>query len=86
VGVLADGRIILFVADGRRPSHSLGMTLLELAAELRGLGAVDAMNLDGGGSSVLVAGGRVVTVPSEESGERSVPDALLVMPAPQSRR
>jgi exopolysaccharide biosynthesis protein len=44
------------------------------------------MNLDGGGSSVLVAGGRVVTVPSEESGERSVPDALLVMPAPQSRR
>jgi len=86
VGVLGDGRIVLFVADGRRPSHSLGMTLLELAAELRGLGAVEAMNLDGGGSSVLVAGGRVVTVPSEETGERAVPDALLVLPAPQTSR
>jgi hypothetical protein len=86
IGVLGDGRIILLVVDGRRPSHSLGMTLLELAAELRGLGAVDAMNLDGGGSSVLVAGGRVVTVPSEETGERAVADALLVMPAPQSSR
>ncbi|HEY6103216.1 MAG TPA: phosphodiester glycosidase family protein, partial [bacterium] len=58
IGVLGDGRIVLLVVDGRRPSHSLGMTLLELAVELRRLGAVDAMNLDGGGSSVLVAGGR----------------------------
>ena len=86
IGVLADGRVILLVADGRRPSHSLGMTLLELAAELRRLGAVEAMNLDGGGSSVLVAGGRVVTVPSEETGERAVADALVVLPAPQSSR
>jgi hypothetical protein len=84
IGVLGDGRIVLLVVDGRRPSHSLGMTLLELAAELRRLGAVDAMNLDGGGSSVLVAGGSVVTVPSEETGERPVADALLVFPAPQS--
>jgi exopolysaccharide biosynthesis protein len=60
------------------------MTLLELAAELRTLGAVDAMNLDGGGSSVLVAGGRVVTVPSDETGERAVADALLVLPPPRS--
>ena len=86
IGVLSDGRIVLLVVDGRRPWHSLGMTLLELAAELRRLGAVDAMNLDGGGSSVLVAGGRVVTLPSDETGERSVADALLVLPPPQSFR
>jgi len=86
IGVLSDGRVVVLVADGRRPSHSLGMTLLELAAELRRLGAVEAMNLDGGGSSVLVAGGRVVTVPSEETGERAVADALVVLPAPQSSR
>ena len=86
LGVLSDGRVVLLVADGRRPSHSLGMTLLELAAELRRLGAIEAMNLDGGGSSVLVAGGRVVTVPSEETGERPVADALVVLPAPQSSR
>jgi hypothetical protein len=86
VGVLSDGRIVLLVVDGRRPSHSLGMTLLELAAELRTLGVVDAMNLDGGGSSVLVVGGRPVTVPSEETGERPVADALVVMPPAQSSR
>lgn len=86
IGALGDGRIVLLVADGRRPSHSLGMTLLELAAELRRLGAVEAMNLDGGGSSVLVAGGRVVTVPSEGTGERPVADALVVLPPPQSSR
>lgn len=86
IGVLDDGRIILLVVDGRRPSHSLGMTLLELAAALRRLGAVEAMNLDGGGSSVLVVGGRAVTVPSEETGERPVADALVVLPAPQSSR
>jgi hypothetical protein len=86
IGVLGDGRVLLLVVDGRRPSHSLGMTLLEIAAELRRLGAVEAMNLDGGGSSVLVAGGRVVTVPSEETGERAVADALVVLPAPQSSR
>jgi hypothetical protein len=86
VGVLGDGRIVLLVVDGRRPSHSLGMTLLELAAELRSLGAVEAMNLDGGGSSVLVVGGRPVTVPSEETGERPVADALVVLPPAQSSR
>ena len=86
IGMLADGRVIVLVTDGRRPWHGLGMTLLELAAELRRLGAVEAMNLDGGGSSVLVAGGRIVSVPSEESGERPVADAWVVLPALQSSR
>lgn len=81
IGVLADGRIVLVVVDGRQPAHSLGMTLSELAMALRRLGAVEAMNLDGGGSSALVVNGRVVTQPSDETGERSVSDALLVLPA-----
>jgi len=80
LGVLEDGRIVLLVVDGRQPAHSLGMTLLELATALRALGAVDAMNLDGGGSSTLVVGGRVVNLPSDETGERPVADVLLVMP------
>src|SRR3989442_732836 len=55
LGVLPDGRIILLVVDGRSPPHSLGMTLVELALEMRRLGAVDAMNLDGGGSATPAA-------------------------------
>jgi len=56
------------------------MTLPELAALLFRLGATDALNLDGGGSSTLVVGGRVVNSPSDETGERPVADALLVLP------
>jgi hypothetical protein len=54
-GVTADGRtLILVVIDGRQPGHSIGVTLPELADIMIGLGAVDALNLDGGGSSTFV--------------------------------
>ena len=54
-GVTADGRtLILAVVDGRQPEHSIGVTLPELADILIGLGAVDAINLDGGGSSTFI--------------------------------
>lgn len=75
---LADGRLILVVVDGRQPYHSLGTALPELAAMLRALGAVDAVNLDGGGSATLVIRGTVVNLPSDEGGERPVSDAVLV--------
>jgi len=79
IGVLGDGRIVLFVVDGRQPYHSLGMTLPELATALRQLGVVDAMNLDGGGSTTMVVAGRLINLPSDETGERLVPNALLVL-------
>jgi hypothetical protein len=81
IGRLADGRIILLVVGGRQPYHSLGMTLLELAMLLRTLGATDALNLDGGGSSTLVVRGVVINLPSDEGGERPVSDVVLVLPA-----
>ncbi|MDR5695870.1 MAG: phosphodiester glycosidase family protein [Armatimonadota bacterium] len=81
VGVTRTGRVLLVVVDGRQPDHSLGMTLPELAALLLRLGVTDALNLDGGGSSTLVVRGMVVNSPSDETGERAVADALLVLPA-----
>lgn len=80
IGVLGDGRILLLVVDGRQPPHSLGMTIAELAMELQRLGAVEAMNLDGGGSSTMVVAGRIVNLPSDEAGERPVASALVVLP------
>jgi len=53
------------------------MTLEELAGELVRLGAVEAMNLDGGGSTTMVVAGRVRNSPSDGR-ERPVSDALLV--------
>ncbi len=46
-------RMILLVVDGRKPGMALGMSYDELAAEMIRLGCDDALNLDGGGSSVL---------------------------------
>lgn len=55
VGVKADGKtVIVLVVDGRQPDWSVGMTLPELAEVMIELGAVDAINLDGGGSTSFV--------------------------------
>jgi hypothetical protein len=80
VGVRADGRVLLVAVDGRQPERSVGMTIPELAALMRELGAVEALNMDGGGSTTMVAGGKVVNSPSDLTGERPVGDALLVLP------
>ena len=63
--------------DGRQ-ADSHGLTLTEWAELLKKVGARDAMNLDGGGSSDLVVGGEVQNSPSDGS-ERSVGSALIVV-------
>ncbi len=78
VGVRADGRILLVTVDGRQPEKSVGMTIAELTALLIELGAVEAINMDGGGSTTMVIDGKVVNSPSDLTGERPVGDALLV--------
>jgi hypothetical protein len=72
-------QVIIVTVDGRQ-SHSRGITLRETAVLLRRLGAEDALNLDGGGSSTMLArqsgeGIGVVNAPSD-GGLRSVPNGL----------
>jgi hypothetical protein len=72
--------LIAVVCDGRTETEA-GLELGELARTMIELGATDAINLDGGGSATLVAGGELVNVPHEEHGMpipggRSVPTAL----------
>ena len=81
VGITKDQHVILVTVDGRQQS-SIGMTLLELASFMQEWGAVDAMNLDGGGSSEMVINGRVLNNPSDGR-ERSVGDALMIVPKNQ---
>jgi hypothetical protein len=58
VGITGDGRyLLLLVVDGRQPGFSLGVNLAELAQLLAGLGASEAINLDGGGTSTLAVQG-----------------------------
>ena len=79
VAKLKGGKFLMVTVDGRQ-KESVGMNLNELAALLLELGAVDAMNLDGGGSTTMFAGGKVVNQPSDKEGERKVSDAILVFP------
>lgn len=71
-------RVYLLTVDGRS-ENSGGATLIELAGLLRKLGAWDAMNFDGGGSTTMVVGGKVVNMPSDSAGERAVGNALMVL-------
>jgi hypothetical protein len=79
VGVTADGRLLLVVVDGRQPGYSVGMTLVELTDLMQSLGAQNAINLDGGGSSAMWVNGLRVTRPSDGV-ERGVGSALVVLP------
>ena len=76
IGLGADGRVMLVVVDGRQGS-SVGLSLLELAQFMAGLGADSAMNLDGGGSSTMVVRGRVMNHPSDGFA-RSLVNAIVV--------
>ncbi|NLY29778.1 MAG: phosphodiester glycosidase family protein [Firmicutes bacterium] len=77
LGVTAAGELLLATVNGRQSNISIGMTLEELAELMQELGAVDAMNLDGGGSSTMVVRGIVLNAPSDGR-PRPVSNALLV--------
>jgi hypothetical protein len=78
IGVDRQGRILLATVDGI-PGVSEGMTLTEEAAFMRSLGAVDAMNLDGGGSTQFASFGQVLDDPSS-SPLRPVGDTVEAVP------
>ena len=67
IGYTADNHLILLTADGREGA-SIGLTLNELANLMKQLGCVNAMNLDGGGSTVMYVNGHVVNKPAVEGG------------------
>jgi hypothetical protein len=67
-----DGEELIAVACEGRAAGEAGLTMAELALAMRHLGAVEAINLDGGGSASLVVGGALLNTP-REAHEREVP-------------
>jgi Phosphodiester glycosidase len=67
LGLAPGGRLLAVACDGRADDEA-GLTLAELAEALVALGAREALNLDGGGSTSLVCGGRLRNVPREDHG------------------
>ncbi len=70
--------LFLCTVDGRQ-STSIGMTFGEMANFLLSIGATDAFNFDGGGSTTMVVRGAIVNSPSDPAGERSVANSLQVI-------
>jgi exopolysaccharide biosynthesis protein len=73
---VSDDALIALACDGRRTGVDAGLTMLELADVMLGLGARDAINLDGGGSTTLVHRGHLLNRPYSSQDQ----------PAPQTRR
>lgn len=67
IGYTAENEFIMVTVDGREQA-SVGMTLGELARMMKNFGCINAMNLDGGGSSVMYVNGKVVNSPAQRGG------------------
>lgn len=67
IGYTADNNLIIVTADGREET-SVGLTLMELGAFMKSLGCVNAMNLDGGGSTVMYVNGKIANNPTTRGG------------------
>ncbi|MFS0836873.1 phosphodiester glycosidase family protein [Paenibacillus sp. 1P03SA] len=89
VGTKADGSVILLEIDGRQPGFSEGVDLTELGRLMKDLGAVHALNLDGGGSSTFVARmpgektRKILNTPSDGGERKTANGLLLVNKAPE---
>ncbi|MCM3783509.1 phosphodiester glycosidase family protein [Neobacillus mesonae] len=78
IGMIEPNHYVFVVVDGRAEGYSRGMTLNELAQLMSDLGATEAYNLDGGGSSTMYFMGRVVNNPQGRNKERGVSDILYI--------
>ena len=77
-GVDNRGRLLLATIDGRAVDN-LGLSIAESAKVAAALGMHEAINLDGGGSTTMVANGEVINNPSDATAERPVGDAILIL-------
>ncbi len=78
VGMISANHYVFVVVDGRQKNYSKGLTLTEFAKLFEDLGAKEAYNLDGGGSSTMYFNGRVVNSPGSKGNERGVSDILYI--------
>lgn len=78
MGYTKDGYIIIMAIQGRFAGIAEGATLEQEAKLLIDVGCVEALNLDGGGSSCMLVNGKETIKPSDKAGERSVPAVFII--------
>ena len=77
MGYTRDGYLIILVVEGRNNGVAEGASLTLLAQMLKELGCVEALNLDGGGSSCLLVNGKETIAPSDKT-QRAVPGVFII--------
>jgi exopolysaccharide biosynthesis protein len=70
--------LLLAVEGDNTLSGTPGMNLSELATVMQSLGCIDAINLDGGGSTNMVVSNQLLVRPGDNGVERSVVSAILI--------
>lgn len=78
MGYTKDNKLIILVVQGRFPGIAEGATLTQEAQILKDLGCMEALNLDGGGSSCMLINGKETIKPSDATGQRAVPAVFLI--------
>lgn len=78
IGYTKDHKLIIMVIQGRAPGIAEGATLTQSAKLMADLGCVEALNLDGGGSSCMLINGKHTIFPSDRGLERPVPAVFLI--------
>jgi hypothetical protein len=82
MGYTRDNKLIILVVEGRHPGIAEGATLTQEAQIFKDLGCIEAINLDGGGSSCMLVNGKETIKVSDATGQRPVPAVFII----QSRR
>lgn len=77
IGYTKDDKLIILVSEGRSKSAA-GITLSQEARILKELGCIEAVNLDGGGSSCMLINGKETNSPSTKGIQRPVPSVFLI--------
>ncbi|MBL7727880.1 MAG: phosphodiester glycosidase family protein, partial [Dinghuibacter sp.] len=78
MGYTANGQLIILVIQGRFPGVAEGASLVQEAQILKDLGCVEALNLDGGGSSCMLVNGKETIKPSDKGIQRAVPAVFMI--------
>jgi len=78
MGYTKDNRLIILVIEGRNPGRAEGATLTQEAQIFKDLGCLEALNLDGGGSSCMLVNGKETIKVSDASRQRPVPAVFII--------
>ena len=78
MGYTKDNKLIVMVVEGRNPGVADGVSLAQAAQLLKDLGCVEALNLDGGGSSCMLINGKETIRPSDKAQQRPVPAVFII--------